>query len=252
MAKPQNISYHAVIYTSLLGIVEKSFHRQDINLKTEFIWNKLRPYISDDLERKWKEQRRETNHYKASMGRVRVIMLSLYQIELLPRSNVQNEELRVYSDFEPKYGETSDAHIASELNYSDIMMRYWFLLDELVNEGMDIDAINYMCDVGWAFVSPYVTYEDREDWRQANDIRSFLGAVQWAMKKVGIISTVLDREGVQFSRRAVDQMGMGEGLSAKTMIQPYIEGVKDIDDDLNINDDGKIIIKEDDDDEYSD
>lgn len=214
------ISFFSVIYNHLLKLIVLSYSREKVTMHSEAIWSMLQPYIDESLEKKWKEKRKMKNEYKAMLWRVRLVMLALYEIETLPNPNASEKE-RVFSDYDPQYkGEASV--IANELEFQDLMMRYYFLLTDLVSEGMDVSSMNYMADVGYYLCSPYITWEDVERWKQATDMKEWGGKWGWFTKKIGVISSILDREGKQFSRRVIDQVGATEGTSSETMINPDI------------------------------
>lgn len=236
--KDDEVTYFSVIYNHLVELIVLSYSREKIHLHTEALWGMLTPYIDEKTERLWKKKQRQQNQYKAMLWRLRVIMLTLYEIETLPRSNVDQNE-RVFSDYEPDYYDDG-AKIANQLEFKDLMMRFYYLLTDLVAEGYDVDSMNYMADVGYYMCSPYLTWEDMERWKQANDLRNWGGKWAWFREKLGIISSILDREGLQFSRRAIDQVGVGDGVPNEEIESPHpVNGDEDV---ASTVEQGKIII----------
>ncbi len=205
------ISYFSVIYNHLVELIILAYIREQIHLHTESLWGMLTPYVDEKTEKLWKSKKRQKNQYKAMLWRVRVIMLTLYEIETLPKSNADGSQ-RVFSDYDPDYYNDESAKIANQLEFKDLMMRFYILLTDLVSEGYDVKAMNYMVDLAYYMCSPYTTWEDMERWKQANDMRKLYGDFNWFTKKLGIVSSILDREGLQFSRRAIDQVGVTQTM----------------------------------------
>jgi len=219
MRRDDEVSYFAVIYNHLIKLIELSFAREEITIHTGSLWAMLKPYIDDDLERIWR-MKQTGGQYKSMMWKVRAIMLTLYQIEALPSSNI-DVDLRVFGEFEPSYEKDDKVTLAGELKFRDLMMRYYFLLTELCSEGYDLESMHYMADLGYYLCSPYLTWEDLDEWKEQIDYGQW-SRWRWFTGKVTIISGILDREGMQFRRRAIDQMSVVQN-KAKKMDSPYLQ-----------------------------
>lgn len=234
-------TFFAVIYGTLLNLVKLAYAREDFSWTADWLWFKISPYIDDELQKMWRIKA-EGNSYNAKIWKVRMIMLTLQKIGVLPDSNAEAEK-RVFGEYDPQFetpnqartkeGEElfpkDDVSISGNLEFGDLMMHSDFLLADLVKEGYDLESMLFMADLQWAFCSPYITWEDMEDWQQKSSLANF-NRWEWFKTKVSMISSILDREGIQFRRRAIDVIDYQE----QDMVNPYI---KDEDGKLKVEDD---------------
>jgi len=224
----------------LLKMIQLSYAREDYSWLAETMWAKLRPYIDDDLQKMWRMKAREQS-YNAMIWKLRVIMLTLHEIGVLPESRIEPDK-RVFGEYDaifenPKHEDLFPSQrmsIAGKLEYSDLMMHYYFLTDDLVGEGYDLESMIFMADVGWALCSPYITWEDMEEWQEKNTLSQQF-RWEWFKSKISLISSILDREGIQFKRRAIDYVSQDvKTYEAPHKIEESSEDAFRIDDDTNL------------------
>ncbi len=198
----KGITFFSVVFDHLETLSELAFAGQDMNLTVDSLWSKLKPYIDETLMKLWQTKSRQQN-YDSMLWKLRICMLTLYKIEAIPTSNVDKEKL-VFGEYQPARDEQDKGLVVSgEVAFKDLMMKHYYLRKNLVAEGFDLNAMQYMADLGYYYCFPYITWEDREKWQEANT-QARGNQWQWFNDKVSVVSSILDREGLQFTRRAID------------------------------------------------
>lgn len=224
--KNSGITFFNIIFDHLQVLSELAYGGRDINLSVDSLWSMLKPYIDDQLMSLWRTKTRQQN-YDGMLWKIRICMLTLYKIEALPASNTDQEKL-VFGEYEPPRKEQDKGMVVSgEILFKQLMMKHYYLRKDLVAEGIDLNSMQYMADLGYYYCSPYITWEDREKWQEANNQAQF-NEWQWFNEKISIVSAIMDREGLQFSRRAIDVVEPQSLRDIEEEVEPFEEEAVDL------------------------
>ncbi len=211
-------SFFNIVYNHLFGIIKLATERRDIELHTDTLISILKRRFSDDIK-DFYDERKEKDDYGRKIHKVKTIMLCLYDIDVLPISNLENER-RYYNQFNPDQKGVSQSEIENDLIFKDLLMKYYYFLSRLSFKGDDMEALKYYLDIAYALLSPYITENDRERWELSNymidiDIEDYgipnmidrdFNEYNAVMLRIEILSEILGREGFQFKERTIDEM----------------------------------------------
>jgi len=207
-----NLTYVGVIFNHLMGIISRAYCREDMSTMVDTMWAMIDPWISDEVRRLWR-RKCVGNSYKDTMWKLRCCMIALYEMEALPQSYTKNpEDILVYYDYcNPKDDTSRDIgiKIAEGINFKLFMLRYQYLFSELMQEGADPYTIEYMIDVGYALCTPYLSWEEQENWKETEQM-FVMSPWRKLIDKLRILIGILDREALLFERRVVDTTSQWE------------------------------------------
>lgn len=206
-----NVTYTGVIYNHFMGIISRAYLREDANVMLDTLWGMLDPWIDDDLRKLWRIKTMKGG-YSAMMWKMRCCMLVLYNLQALPSTQAPNPEKTLvyheYSGYGSSYENEVGVKISESIMFKTVMMRYLYLFTELIQEGADIETLTYMIDLGYCFCTPYLSYEEYEEWQEVQS--TSLSPWRGFIDKFRIVMGILDRESLLFARRVVDTTTLWE------------------------------------------
>lgn len=207
-----SVSYSSVIHNHLMGFVGVTYLREDATVMADTLWALLDPWLSDDIRKLWR-RKCAGDGYKTMMWKIRVNILALYEIEAIPKSTAPKPQETLvnyeYTTRHKEYGSELGVKIAEHVMYKQAVMRYLYLFTELIQEGSDLETLTYMADLGYAFCTPYLSYEEAEHWREIEQA-TYYGKWRQFVEKLRLIIGILDRESILFARRVVDTTSLWE------------------------------------------
>lgn len=199
-----NVTYTGVIYNHLMGLISRAYLREDANVMLDTLWAMLDPWLNEDLRKLWGRKTMKGG-YAGMMWKVRCCMLALYSIQALPPTQAPNPEKTLvyheYSGYEGNYKDEIGIRISESIMFKSVMMRYQYLFTELIQEGSDLETLQYMVDLGYCFCTPYLSYEEYDEWQ---DVQMMTHPWRQFIDKFRLVIGILDRESLLFARRVVD------------------------------------------------
>lgn len=218
----ERMSFFKVIYNHLYGLIKLCAYREDISVHADALLAYLRPYMDNtmlDFKNNYPDE-----EYQRKMHKVKTIMLTLYRNEIIPYSS-SSKDKRIYSeydlDYEPELG-ISRHGSDSDFVFENLMMFFYYYLSRLTFKHDDIKSMNYMLDLGYSLLTPYLITTDRDKWIFANELKNKKAFKYESIKvKMECISFILNREGFQFKQRFVDEMKVEEAKYLGTNEELY-------------------------------
>lgn len=202
-------SFRSVVMGWLKGLSELTSTAEPFDYHVDYLWAILDRYTKDEDHDQWEDETHITDSYRASMVKLRIIVLVLYRAGVLPKKNTPKRKFNVHISSQKvgiKNSGGMSSHLKEDLGFTDILFYHQRLLSFLTKKRMDATV---HIDTLWFILSPYVTQEDYHKWKMnngsfGNPDSDVYDTYMWNIEKVRIIVAVMDRADFLWKTTVVD------------------------------------------------
>jgi len=204
----KNINFQSAIILHFVEISSTSFKGEDMNKPVDHLYAMLYPYVDDEIDKvMWEDNVNTEDEYEYMMSKIRICMIILYRMGMFPVVKYEN---RVYEEeIKARRSHIDDMakQVAEEIYFKQILMMHLMSMTIMLKEKLDYNMEMHI-DVLWMYLSPYITFEDKENWEINYQLRDKnpekYDQYFFIERKKRICMQVMDRAGFLWSRSVVD------------------------------------------------
>lgn len=207
--KQYRISFQTAVIRHFLEVSSRAYKNEDINTAVDHLYAMIGPYVDDEIDRKmWEDNVKTRDPYEYAMNKVKICTIILYRMGMLPMVKYPN---RVYEEnLKARRSHMDDMakQVAEDIHYRDVLITHLLSMSNMIKEHMEHNMEMHV-DLLWMYLTPYITFEDQENWETNNDIYGNQGSGRYdpyffVERKKRICMDVMDRAGFLWSRSVVD------------------------------------------------
>ena len=204
-------TFTRLISNYLITISKRSAQQAPLEYTIDSLLSLINPYMNAADKNILNEfSNKAIDSYNYDIYRLKAIMIILYRKGLLPYTHIKNSNL-YYGKFIQAanlkmHGTQLEERVADTIDFNTVIMKHQGMLLAAVSSDNDVE---YMVDVAWSFLSPYIKTELMEAWTgEQNKFSSFLvgdgNRYNFIMSKIRMVSKCMYEAGFAITPAFVD------------------------------------------------